>query len=145
MKRIILWLALLFAASPLAAEGLVLAKFHADWCPSCKRWDNVSPGFSDLKRYAESKGITVVVFDLTDDEKTATARRQAERLGVLKAFDDQKNATGYALLIDSASGAIVQRLESGSANLFFFDSFFSEDAQRAFETNRQKIDAAVKR
>lgn len=143
MKRTMLWFSLILAASPLAARGLVLAKFHADWCPSCKRWDSVSPGFIDLKRYAESKGITVVVFDLTDDERAA--RQQAERLGVIKAFDAQKNATGFALLIDSESGAIVQRLESGSANLFLFDSFFSEDAQKAYEINRRKIDAAVQR
>lgn len=143
MRRWIL-LGLLFV-SPLAAESLVLAKFHADWCPSCKRWDQVHPGFAELSQYAQSKGIEVVVFDLTGDATAARAREKARELGILDAFDAHSQGTGFALLIDRDSGKVVQRLESGSANLFFFDSWFSEDADTAFEKNRLKIDAAVSR
>lgn len=117
------------------SRKLILAKFHADWCPSCKRWDSVHPGFIELKEYAEKKGIVVIVFDLTDDETAAASLLLAKKWNIEKVFREHEQSTGYALLIDALSGQKLDRLESGSANLYYLDSWFSDDPVEASDRN----------
>jgi len=147
IRNTVLFVVFLFFATgdvpAVPPSSLMIVRFHAEWCPSCKRWDRTHPGFQELREYADSKGIAVVVLDLTNDETIKEARKLAGQKGILPIFELYKEATGFAVIVDLRTQNVVARLESGSAYLYFFDSLFSSPPETAYRENVKKIDAAL--
>jgi len=80
-----------------ASNDLLLVKYHADWCGSCKA---LTPMLKELNGKLSGKKVKYVELNFTDKETTALARSQATNLG-LSGFLTEKQKTGYVAIIDA--------------------------------------------
>jgi thiol-disulfide isomerase/thioredoxin len=107
--------ALFFAVRPVAqdvtqsAKGepqLIAATFASAFCPACRvlkpKLARVAPAFADAP-------VEFVEFDYTTGDEKAL-RAKAEALGVAAIFDAAGGATGYTVLIDAETGAVIDTL-----------------------------------
>ena len=71
-------------------------KLHAQWCPVCMAtkgiWSEIAATYKDR--------VNLVVFDFTDEETTARARAEANRLGLTKFFEDNSGWTGTVAVLN---------------------------------------------
>ncbi|MDJ0761245.1 MAG: thioredoxin domain-containing protein [Woeseiaceae bacterium] len=89
---------------------LLAVMFYADWCGSCKILDpEVTKARSDAD--LDNQPVVFVRLDLTD----ATTRYQsgllASSLGLEEVFADYGSATGFMLLVDADSKAVLATLK----------------------------------
>ncbi len=98
----------------------------------------------EIRSFAEMNGIKVVILDLTDDETTKKAEEISRKMDILDIFNENMDATGYALLIDRESNEAPIRIGSGSANLYYLDSLFSDNPTAAYERNIKIIKQFLK-
>jgi len=95
--------------SETAEAKIIAVKMDAEWCGYCRvmnpKLDEVMPEFID-------ESILFVKFNMTNEFTLAQSRLLANRMGLLDIFDAQQGKTGYMLLIDSASGEVLKRLDS---------------------------------
>ena len=102
-RRLSFFLALSIAlAAPLAtsageAERPFLVKVHADWCGTCTA---LEPTWAALES-AHGAKLQMVVLDVTDRERLAASRAEAERLGLLPFFEGHRGKTGLIALLDA--------------------------------------------
>jgi thiol-disulfide isomerase/thioredoxin len=73
----------------------IVAVIYAEWCPYCKR---VDPVVSELRKYYGEK-MNFVVFDVSNEETTAEAKANAEKLGLSKFFADNKSKTSTVAVL----------------------------------------------
>ncbi len=82
--------------------------FYADWCPACKVLDpkvqQVRPAFKD-------RSILWVTLDQTDKE-SRQAEYLAAALGAADAWKNNAGKTGFVVLIDGKTKAVVGKLTS---------------------------------
>ena len=98
-----------FASNPARAEQapqLLAVKFHADWCPTCRRMGTV---FEDLDARFEGRPVEFVLLDRTDAATTRAAEAKVAELGLGEVWA-QNPGTGYILLIDADSREVVDEL-----------------------------------
>ncbi len=78
--------------------------FYADWCPSCKKLD---PAINEARRTAklDQEAVLFVTLDLTNDITRAQSKMLARALGLGELFAENAGKTGYAVLVDTATGA----------------------------------------
>ncbi len=107
-RRLLLWVSslsvLLLGAAfllsgPAAAEepGPLVVKIHADWCGTCTRmepsWESAENALGSSARF--------VILDVTDADKLAASRKQAEALGIVAFFDAHQAKTGTVGVLSS--------------------------------------------
>ncbi|MEO0616043.1 MAG: thioredoxin domain-containing protein [Pseudomonadota bacterium] len=82
--------------------------FYADWCSSCKLLD---PKIERARAKAEldQQPVLFVRFDLTDADTTAQSELLAESLGLSAYLERNGGRTGYAVLVNAATGEQVSR------------------------------------
>jgi thiol-disulfide isomerase/thioredoxin len=81
----------------------VVVDIYASWCPACK---NIAPTMAQLKREYAGKA-TFVVFDVSDQGKTAKSKALAKQLGLSKFLADNMSQTGMVTIVDPANGNIL--------------------------------------
>jgi thiol-disulfide isomerase/thioredoxin len=91
--------------APIAAAEIAnptrpfVIKMHAKWCSVCmitrSMWTEVEAAYAGR--------ANLVVFDFTTEATTAASRREAERLGLLKYFDENTGWTGPVVVLDAKS------------------------------------------
>jgi len=93
-------------ASPEAPQMLVV-KFHADWCGSCKA---MGPVYEDMTNKFDKDSALFVKLDFTNASTSKQAEYNAAALGLNSAWEQYGNTTGFILLIDANSKKILDKL-----------------------------------
>jgi len=91
------------AVSPQALAVL----FYADWCASCKELD---PKIEQARKALPDSPILFTRLDLTDENTRRQAGMLADALGLRDIFAEFGDKTGFLLLIDPKTGAVVDRV-----------------------------------
>lgn len=89
-----------------ASPKVIAAKFHADYCGSCKA---IAPAYKDAMSEHADSDVLFVVMDKTDEATSNQARLMAEALDIERIYAEQKK-TGYVLLIDAKSKEVKGKL-----------------------------------
>ena len=110
MTRIItsLLLTVVVTAALAAAESpkLIVAKFHADWCASCKAMGEVE---KDLENKFDGKSVLFVTFDRTNNSSSHQSELLASGLGLAEVYKANQG-TGFLLVLDADSKESKARL-----------------------------------
>jgi thiol-disulfide isomerase/thioredoxin len=85
------------------APKLLLMKFHADWCGSCKA---MGPLLEDLQGKYDGKPVLFVSLDRTNRSTESQAAMTAYAMQQGAVYEATKG-TGKLILIDTASGEIL--------------------------------------
>ncbi|EIT68179.1 MULTISPECIES: thioredoxin domain-containing protein [Hydrocarboniphaga] len=75
--------------------------FYADWCMNCKL---IAPKIAEVKPDFE-RSVEFVRLDVTNEERKAKSREQAQKLGLYSLYMSNK-ATGWLALIDSSGNKV---------------------------------------
>ena len=79
-----------------------IVKIHADWCGTCQKLDST---WSALQGEVGGQA-RLVILDVTTDETSAVAAKEADALGIRAFFDKNKNKTGTVGLL-RADGSVA--------------------------------------
>jgi len=101
-----------------------VVKLHAQWCPVCMLTKSV---WSQIETTYSARA-NLVVFDFTNQATTTASRREAERLGLGKIFDEA-GSTGTILILDGRTREQTAAIQGS----------------RDFAEYRAAIDAALER
>jgi len=85
---------------------LLLVKYHADWCGSCKE---IEPKITKLNSRLKGKPIKYIALDLTNKASTKNAKTLASNYGISDLIAE-KQKTGYVAIIDANSKKILGKL-----------------------------------
>lgn len=85
---------------------LMVVKFHADWCGSCKA---IAPAVKDLKASLEGKPILFVTLDFTNDATKSQANMLSMALGIHEIVS-KNSKTGFLLVMDSKTKKVHEKL-----------------------------------
>jgi thiol-disulfide isomerase/thioredoxin len=85
----------------------VVVDIYASWCRNCK---NIEPTLSQLK-LLYSKKMHLIVFDVSDRQKTQASTELAAKLGLTDFFNANKSQTSTVAIIDPASGKIIKEFQ----------------------------------
>ena len=89
-----------------SSPKLLVIKFHADWCGSCKA---LGPVLTDLTNKLDGKPVLFTELDFTNQSKKHQALLLASALGVDKIV--AKNpGTGFLLVVDSKTKKVKATL-----------------------------------
>ncbi len=86
---------------------VIVAKFHADWCGSCKAMGEV---MSDLTNKLDGQPALFVTFDLTNQATTRRSALLASGLGLGDVFDQHGSGTGFLLVVDAQTRSVKGKL-----------------------------------
>lgn len=89
------------------APEIMVTKFYADWCGSCKE---MKPAFDAFLNATEEEPTLYVHFDLTDDQTRQKSAYLAHSMGLSDIYKANAGKTGYALLVDADSKKVLDRL-----------------------------------
>lgn len=97
-------------ASPAFAEPAVV-QFHADWCGKCKQ---LAPKLAAAAPAMDAAGVELTELDFTPrtDDNTAAQRVVAEGVGAAAIFDEYAPSTGFAVLYDDETGAVLGKIKA---------------------------------
>lgn len=84
---------------------LILLKFHADWCGTCKA---MGPIFEDLSNKLDGQPIVFYKLDFTNNTTKHQSVMMASALG-LNSVLKENQGTGFMLLIDVNSKKVLQK------------------------------------
>jgi len=84
---------------------LILVKFHADWCGSCKV---LGPIFKDLSNKLDGEKILFLELDFTNNSTTHQSKLLGVALGIDKLVT-KNDSTGFLLLIDSKTKEVKKK------------------------------------
>ena len=85
---------------------LLIVKFHADWCGSCKA---IGPALEDLANKLDGKAILFVELDFTNNSTKHQSNMLASALGIEEVVSTN-NGTGFILVIDSKTKEVEAKL-----------------------------------
>ncbi len=80
--------------------------FYADWCPACKALD---PKVNQVRPEFKDKSILWVMLDQTDKD-SRQASYLAAALGAADTWKDNAGKTGFVVLVDGKTKAVVGKL-----------------------------------
>jgi len=116
MKKLVavlgLFLAMSFIPSKAIAQDnnteteLMVVKFHADWCGSCRA---LGPVLTDLTNKLDGKPVLFINLDFTNNTTKHQSKLLASSLGI-RSIVDHNNATGFLLVIDSKTKEVKAKL-----------------------------------
>src|SRR5688572_10487080 len=78
-------------------------KLHAQWCAVCMVTTDVWGKIEET--YAPR--VNLVVLDFTNEANTTASRAEAERLGLLKFFEEFSGATGTIVVLDGRTKEVA--------------------------------------
>jgi|SaaInl0LU_22_DNA_1037365.scaffolds.fasta_scaffold04735_3 thiol-disulfide isomerase/thioredoxin len=81
----------------IAKPELLIVKFHADWCGSCKA---IGPALEDLANKLDGKATLFVELNFTNNTTKHQSNMLASALGIEKIVSSN-SGTGFVLVIDS--------------------------------------------
>lgn len=94
------------AAKP-GAPKVIVAKFHADWCGSCKA---MGPVFEDLGNKFDGRPALFVLFDLTNITTRNQAELMASALGLEEIWTENAGKTGTIRIINAETKTLTATL-----------------------------------
>ncbi len=113
MKKLIILSLMLITAqfagaqtAQLVESELMIVKFHADWCGSCKA---MGPVMEDLTNKLDGKPVLFVSLDFTNNLTRHQANLMANGLGIGEIVKNN-NGTGFLLVVDSNTKEVKARL-----------------------------------
>lgn len=86
----------------------IVAIIKAEWCSACQKLD---PTMMELKSQYGDR-IDFVMFDVTDDEKTAQSAVEARKLGLGKFFEANKQKTSTVVVLNSSRKIVFQTMQN---------------------------------
>jgi thiol-disulfide isomerase/thioredoxin len=86
-----------------AAGKPYVIKLHAKWCVICRATKGI---WSQIEQTYPGR-VNLVVFDFTTEDETNASRKEAERLGLTKVFDEYLGATGTILVLQAATKEVT--------------------------------------
>lgn len=115
MKNLILAVGLIVSMALIPSKGyaqdsnqpkLIVVKFHANWCGSCKA---LGPVLEDLTNKLDGKSVLFTQLDFTNNTSKHQTQLLASALGI-KDVVEKNNGTGFLLVIDSKTKAVKAKL-----------------------------------
>jgi thiol-disulfide isomerase/thioredoxin len=94
------------AADIATAEKPFVVKLHAQWCPKCMVTKGV---WADLEKEYAGR-VHLVVMDFTDDATTEASRKEAQRLGLDRFFEEYSGATGIVVVLHPRTKDVAAEL-----------------------------------
>lgn len=91
----------------IVAPQVMVVKFYADWCGSCKAMQPELDKFLDATK---NKSVLYVHLDLTDEQKRQKSAYLAYSLGLEEIYKEHAAKTGFALLVDVSSTSIKGKI-----------------------------------
>jgi thiol-disulfide isomerase/thioredoxin len=98
------------AADIATAEKPIVVKLHAQWCPKCMVTKGV---WADLEKEYAGR-VHLVVMDFTDDETSEASRKEAQRLGLDRFFEEYSGATGIVVVLHPRTKEVAAELAFSS-------------------------------
>ncbi|MEO0878084.1 MAG: thioredoxin [Pseudomonadota bacterium] len=98
-------------APSLEEPQILAATFTSAWCSACKI---IEPRLKIVRSQFSGAPVRFVEFDFTFGEAADNAPRAAA-LGMGDIYDRFKAATGYTLIIDAQTGALLDRLTTSDS------------------------------
>ncbi len=95
------------SATHIAKPKVIIAKFHADWCGSCKA---MGPVMEDLQNKFDGEQTLFVTFDLTNRTTKHQSELLSTALGLEKLWAENNGATGVIKIVDAQSKEVVASL-----------------------------------
>jgi len=89
------------------APDLLVVKFHADWCGSCRA---LGPAITDLTNKLDGQAVLFTELDFTNNSKKHQSILLASALGLDEVVANNKG-TGFILVIDSKTKEISAKLD----------------------------------
>jgi len=86
---------------------VIVVDFHADWCPKCKQ---LGPSLGKAEENLAGEPALFLKLDLTDGRTRKQAEYLMSELGMGDIWTEHGNATGFALVIDAQSDAVLSRI-----------------------------------
>jgi thiol-disulfide isomerase/thioredoxin len=86
---------------------IIAVKFHADWCGYCKAMGQV---FEELQAKFDTQPVLYVTLDLTREFDRGQAKYLAHAMGLADIWAEHGGKTGFILLIDGKTRAVIARL-----------------------------------
>lgn len=112
-KLIVLGVFILFSTQFVSAQSnqkegskLMILKFHADWCGSCKV---IAPVLKDLKGQLSDRPIVFIELDFTNNETKHQVSLLASDLAISEIVNANKG-TGFLLVVDSKTKTVKGKL-----------------------------------
>ncbi len=115
MKNALVVISLFLAVACMSDKGfaqenvqpkLLVVKFHADWCGSCRA---LGPVLTDLTNKLDGKPVLFTKLDFTNNSEKHQSNLLASALGIEKIVKEN-NGTGFLLVIDSKTKEIKAKL-----------------------------------
>lgn len=91
---------------------LVLVKFHADWCPNCRR---LNPVWDEVQKANAESDVLFVKLDRTDNASKLQAEYHSAELGIGQHWPAFGNRTGLIVLFDAESGRVVREFSAADS------------------------------
>ena len=87
---------------------VIVVKYHADWCASCKELDEQLP---DLRKALNGEPVLFLKLDLTDADTSRQAEMLMTTLGLREDWKNMGGGTGLVNVIDTKSKKRVAQLD----------------------------------
>jgi thiol-disulfide isomerase/thioredoxin len=84
-----------------------VVKLHAQWCPKCMVTKGI---WADIEKEYSGR-VHLVVMDFTSDASTEASRKEAQRLGLDRFFDEFAGATGIVVVLHARTKEVAAELE----------------------------------
>jgi thiol-disulfide isomerase/thioredoxin len=96
------------SASDIAdASKPFVVKLHAQWCPKCMVTKGI---WADIEKEYSGR-VHLVVMDFTNYGSTEASRKEAQRLGLDRFFEEFAGVTGIVLVLHARTREVAAELE----------------------------------
>lgn len=95
------------AADIASASKPIVVKLHAQWCPKCMVTKGV---WADVEKEYAGR-VHLVVMDFTNDASTEASRKEAQRLGLDRFFEEFSGATGIVVVLHARTKEVAAELD----------------------------------